>query len=90
MSEKSGRKKGATQKILDLLPKDLVKSIVIKILERAEGVRNSLNSEEEPKSKIARKTKKAVKSIKKTSKKVIEKAKDKAKKVKAKTTKKRK
>lgn len=90
MRVKSGRKKGATQKILDMLPQDLVKSIVGKILERAEDVRNSLGSEEEPKAKIGRKAKKAVKSIKKTSKKVIAKAKDKAKKVKAKTTKKRK
>lgn len=86
MSLKSGRKKGTTQKILDLLPQDLVKSIVGKILERAEGVRNSLNSEEEPKSKIVRKAKKAVRSIKKTSKKVIAKAKT----IKAKSTKKRK
>ena len=69
------------------LPQDLVKNIVNKILERAEEIRQSLTAEieEESKTAIGRKTKKAVRSIKKTSKKVIEKAK----KVKAKTTKKR-
>lgn len=56
------------KKILDL-PQDLVKSIVGKILERAEGVRKSLTAE----------TDVAVKSIKKTSKKVVAKAKSKVK-----------
>lgn len=91
MSEKSGRKKKATKKILDMLPQDLVKNIVGKILERAEEVRTSLTSEEEPKTPVVRKAKKAVSKAKKTVKKAQFKLKQvegdvkaKAKKVKAK------
>lgn len=73
------------------LPQDLVKNIVNKILERAEEIRKSLTAEEddEPKTKLGRKTKKAVKTIKKTSKKVIEKAKKVKSRTISKTTKKR-
>lgn len=70
------------------LPQDLVKNIVGKILERAEEIRKSLTSEveTEPKSKLGRKTKKAVKAIKNVSKKTSKKVIEKAKKMKAKKT----
>ena len=90
MSAGSGRKK--SKKILDL-PQDLVINIVGKILQRAEQIRQSINTEEEPKTELGRKAKKAAQTIEKTSKKVIKtskKAVEKAKKIKAKTTKKRK
>ncbi len=73
------------------LPQDLVKNIVNKILERAEEIRQSLTSDaeaEEPKTKLGRRTKKAVKAIKKISKKTGKKVIEKAKKVKAKTARK--